>query len=101
MHDAVLQHWYVMCSLALVCHTELMLGGCSLLQEQLRGLRHPQAKDFLNYVKWRQTVHFKKLENPKVRASSLNLNNQQQHGRHAETVITQRLNIIALYLPGT
>ena len=43
-----------------------MLDGCWLLQEQLRGLKHPQAKDFLNYVKWRQTVHFKKLENPKV-----------------------------------
>ena len=66
-------------------HLNASLDGCSLLQEQQRGLKHPQAKDFLNYVKWRQTVHFKKLENPKVCASSLNFNALQQHDWQAET----------------
>lgn len=45
----------------------LMLASCAL-QEQQRGLKYPQSKDYLNYVRWRQTVHFKKLDNPKVGA---------------------------------
>ena len=86
VHDAVLQQWSVICTIALACYTELMPNGCSLLQEQLRGLKHPQAKDFLNYVKWRQTVHFKKLENPKVGASSVD---SKQLDWQAESLTTQ------------
>lgn len=29
-------------------------------------MKYPLAKNFLEYMKYRQTVHFKKLENPKV-----------------------------------
>ena len=36
------------------------------MQEEQADLKYPQARDYLNYVKWRQTVHFKKLDNPKV-----------------------------------
>ncbi len=37
-----------------------------LLQEEAKSLKYPLARDYLNYVKWRITVHFKKLDNPKV-----------------------------------
>ena len=29
-------------------------------------MRYPHAKDFLEYIKYRKLVHFKKLDNPKV-----------------------------------
>lgn len=77
--------------MAVACCIEVTLDGYSLLQEQVRSLKHPQAKDFLNYVKWRQTVHFKKLENPKVGASSLNF---KQLDWQAESLTTQRLDAV-------
>ncbi|KAL3154338.1 hypothetical protein ABBQ32_013820 [Trebouxia sp. C0010 RCD-2024] len=54
-------------------HGDILLVQPVLSEEQQRGLKHPQAKDFLNYVKWRQTVHFKKLDNPKEEGLSLEL----------------------------
>ncbi len=37
-----------------------------LLQEEAKSMKYPLARDYLNYVKWRITFHFKKLDNPKV-----------------------------------
>ena len=52
------------------CTTSLQLSQSEchavLLQEEAKSLKYPLARDYLNYVKWRITVHFKKLDSPKV-----------------------------------
>ncbi len=57
----------------LQCHLHYLSAGfpqfechAVLLQEEAKSLKYPLARDYLNYVKWRITVHFKKLDNPKV-----------------------------------
>lgn len=36
------------------------------LQEEESKYRYPHAKDYLDYVKYRKLVHFKRLDHPKV-----------------------------------
>ena len=38
-------------------------------QEDAPKLRYATAKDYLDYIKYRKQVHFKRLEQPKVRAA--------------------------------
>ena len=45
---------------------QLLMCSAAALQQQQKTLKYPDAKAFLTYVRWRQTVHFKQLDNPKV-----------------------------------
>jgi hypothetical protein len=64
----LLQQFMLCCSAT--CAASLQLSPFQrhavLLQEEAKSLKYPLARDYLNYVKWRITVHFKKLDNPKV-----------------------------------
>ena len=64
----LLQQLMLNCSATLLplCSFPLFERHALLLQEEAKSLKYPLARDYLNYVKWRITVHFKKLDNPKV-----------------------------------
>ncbi len=64
----LLQQLMLCCCATFTTSLQLSQFECHavLLQEEAKSLKYPLARDYLNYVKWRITVHFKKLDNPKV-----------------------------------
>ncbi|KAA6424444.1 MAG: hypothetical protein FRX49_05656 [Trebouxia sp. A1-2] len=60
-------------------HGDILVVQALPSPEEAKSLKYPLAKDYLDYVKWRITVHFKKLDNPKEEALSLELSSKDTY----------------------